>query len=501
MKQVFNPYLPLWEYIPDGEPHIFGDRIYIYGSHDQAGGERYCMNDYVTWSAPVDDLSKWRFEGVIYRKEQDPSNTNKNLDLWAPDVVRGPDGRYYLYYCLARNPEIGVAVSDSPAGPFEFYGHVKYPEHIRNGTVLHEYMPFDPGVLVEGDQVYLYYGFSPAQKGMVSQTITARENEEGRENTENVPVFGEGSMAAELQTDMLTLKEVPHVCIPGSRRARGTEFEGDAFYEASSVRNINGRYYYIYSSEQSHELCYAVSDMPMGNYHYGGVIISNGDIGMDERKDPVYPPGNNHGSLVQIGEDWYIFYHRHTHGTDCSRQGCAEKVFISPQGNIMQAEITSCGLNGRPLSTKGSYPAAIACHLTRNYDVTHEKSSEEGQTKKRMPMIVEGKQAENKTKGKVYIKDITDGSVIGYKYFELSRIKALDLTIRGTAEGILIVSGEPGGKNAWGSISLTEKRETWENCRIPIRTPQGKQAMYLRFEGKGSLDLLEFGFVEEDEDE
>ncbi len=66
--QAFNPYLPSWEYIPDAEPHVFGDRLYVYGSHDRFDGPLFCMNDYVCWSAPIDDLSQWRFEGTIYKK-------------------------------------------------------------------------------------------------------------------------------------------------------------------------------------------------------------------------------------------------------------------------------------------------------------------------------------------------------------------------------------------------------------------------------------------------
>src|SRR5690625_5724753 len=63
LKQGVNPYLPSWEYIPDAEPHVFGDRVYIYGSHDRFNGHVYCLNDYVCWSAPVDDLGDWRYEG------------------------------------------------------------------------------------------------------------------------------------------------------------------------------------------------------------------------------------------------------------------------------------------------------------------------------------------------------------------------------------------------------------------------------------------------------
>ena len=93
-KQSFNPYLPNYEYIPDGEPHIFGERLYIYGSHDQFGGTKYCENDYVCWSVPLSDLKDWRFEGEIYSKKQHP-HKEEMAELFAPDVVRGKDGRYY----------------------------------------------------------------------------------------------------------------------------------------------------------------------------------------------------------------------------------------------------------------------------------------------------------------------------------------------------------------------------------------------------------------------
>ena len=94
LKQVTNPYLPSWEYVPDGEPYVFGDRVYVYGSHDFFNGDLYCMGDYVCWSAPADDLGQWRYEGVIYRKDQDPHNGDLQGNLYAPDVTIGPDGRY-----------------------------------------------------------------------------------------------------------------------------------------------------------------------------------------------------------------------------------------------------------------------------------------------------------------------------------------------------------------------------------------------------------------------
>ncbi|MDY3919417.1 MAG: family 43 glycosylhydrolase, partial [Candidatus Limivivens sp.] len=164
----------------------------------------------------VENLKDWRWEGVIYRRDQDPSNADDTLQLWAPDVTRGPDGKYYLYYCLSFLPEIGVAVSDSPAGPFAFYGHVKYPDSTLGGKKLQEFMPFDPAVLTDDDgRVYLYYGFAPAgEKEMPKKALW-----KGRE-----VVFGEDGMAVELEPDMLTMKDTPHVCVPGGHHTEGTSF-------------------------------------------------------------------------------------------------------------------------------------------------------------------------------------------------------------------------------------------------------------------------------------
>ena len=130
-----NPFLPLNTYIADGEPHVFGNRVYLFGSHDKAGGDTYCMRNYEFWSAPVKDLETWSCKGVSYRADQDPLYGEKLKYMYAPDVVQGNDGRFYLYYCMSGEKGAGgyggpisVAVCDTPDGHYECYGFVRNPD-------------------------------------------------------------------------------------------------------------------------------------------------------------------------------------------------------------------------------------------------------------------------------------------------------------------------------------------------------------------------------------
>ncbi|MDR2535805.1 MAG: family 43 glycosylhydrolase, partial [Treponema sp.] len=352
-KQVFNPYLPEWEYIPDGEPRVFGERLYVFGSHDRFNGEKYCQNDYVCWSAPVGDLSCWGYDGVIYRAVQDPHNPEGNMRLFAPEVVQGSDGGYYLYYGLSSRNAVSVARCGVPNGNYEFLSDVRYPD----GTVLGEKpgdrLQFDPGVLVDGDgTVFLYTGFSPGEEllGIMKQTLGPR-------------IAGEGGTVAELEQDMKTVKTPPAPLIPGWQNALGTSFEGHEFFEASSIRKFGGTYYFIYSSVLSHELCYATSNYPDRDFRYRGILHSNGDIGIAASGEAKNFWGNNHGSIAHINGAYYIFGHRQTNAHEFSRQGVAEKLVEAGDGGFMQAEMTSCGLNGGPLTGAGTYSAGIACNL------------------------------------------------------------------------------------------------------------------------------------------
>lgn len=155
---------------------------------------------------------------------------------------------------------------------------------------------------------------------------------------------------------MVTMKHAPVFVIPGCGHGKGTSFEGHEFLEASSLRKINGKYCFIYSSQAQHELCYAASDSIYGPYTYQGVLISNAwENGLRNNW------ANNHGSLVEINGRYAVFYHRHTCGIQYSRQACAEWI-RQEDGVFTTAEVTCEGLRGKALDC-GVYPAGMACFV------------------------------------------------------------------------------------------------------------------------------------------
>ncbi len=466
-----NPYLPLWEYVPDGEPRVFGDRLYLYGSHDRSGGQFFCLEDYVVWSAPLSDLSAWRFDGVSYRRDQDPHNPDGKWELFAPDVVRGVDGRYYLYYCLRMQQEFGVAVADRPEGPFAFYGHVKRPD----GSIFDELMPYDPSVLVDDDgRVFLYYGYT-------SEAIAAKFG----------ATVSPGGMVLELEQDMLTVRSGPKVALPRDIHTEGTGFEGHGYYEAPSVRKIHGKYYFVYSSEVCHELCCAVSDRPDEGYRYGGVIVSNGDIGLRGREYPTALPGNDHGGLAEVNGQFYIFYQRHTQCTQYSRQGCAEPVTILPDGSIPQVEISSGGLQNGPLPATGVWSAAYACHLTHR-DGRKMRLYREADPSI-LPAIWEDTDEPDRTRRVQYIRNLTDGSAAGFKYFRANNVRQITLTLRGRGDGcFVILAGPLDGGAVLARLPVTGSAD-WKAWSAPVDWNE-TSALYLVYEGRGSLDLRDIRF-------
>lgn len=468
-KNALNPYLPSWEYIPDGEPYVFDGRVYVYGSHDLFNGYVFCLGDYVCWSAPVDDLGNWRYEGVIYPKTSDPLNRDGKMCLYAPDVTVGPDGRYYLYYVLDKVSVVSVAVCDTPAGKYEFYGYVHYADGTRLGEKPGDEPQFDPGVLTENGKTYLYTGF--CGRGDKSRS---------------------GAMVTVLDSDMLTILKAPFFVAPGSEYSAGTGFEGHAFFEAPSIRKIDDTYYFIYSSEVMHELCYATAKSPTEKFTYGGVIVSNCDLHISTYKPADMPTAygaNNHGSIVQILDKWYIFYHRHTNGTWYSRQGCAEEIKVLADGTIPQVEITSCGLNGGPLPGHGEYPAYLACNLFTDTPSMYVGGD-------RYPKIIQdGRDGDEETG---YLANIQNSATAGFKYFSCQGVTAFALTTRGYAGGTFEV------KTAWDGEVLASfsipSSNVWERYVSPIRIPDGVHAIYLTYRGHGNISLKSFELLTAEDD-
>lgn len=487
-KQVFNPFLPSYEYVPDGEPHVFDNRVYIYGSHDRFNGNAYCMNNYVSYSAPIDNLKEWRYEGIIYDKTKDPMNRDGKKNLFAPDVQQGPDGRYYIYYAFDFISVIGVAVCDTPAGEYEFYGHVHYADGRIVGINDGDPFSFDPAVLVDEDnRVYLYSGFATINKELV--TMVKGGGFEQLPEPRNIEL--EGGYVMELEKDMVTLKTSPKLIFNKAGKSEGTGFEGHEFYEASSIRKIGKKYYFVYSSINSHELCYAVSNSPTEGFKYGGTIISNGDIFFNGRnkEDALNYWGNNHGGMIKAGGKWYIFYHRQTNRHELSRQACAEEIKIDAEGNIAQVEMTSCGLNGTSLRGQGEYEARIACNLfSAEGSIKYEYQRPDNFSDIHPYFTQEGEDRE--LDGNQYIANLRNGATAGFKYFIFDKVKELAIKVRGTGKGIIKVSTELGGKELC-KIPVDTTSE-WNTFSGNINIDSGIKPLYFVYEGEGFIDFTSF---------
>ena len=477
----------------------------------------FCLNDYVCYSADLHNLRDWRYEGVIFRKEQDPRNQKEGEPdeipfiydtkgrfagglnapgihaLWAPDVVQGRDGRFYLYYCLDFLPEIGVAVCDTPAGAYEFFGFVRHADGTLLGQREGDLGQFDPGIFIDDDgEIYLYSGNAPMY----------REHIGGKQ----------ASQVMTLEQDMLTLKKDPVKLLPDLSDSEGTGFEGHEFFEASSIRKINGVYYLIYSSVLSRELCYATSRYPDRGYQFGGTLVDICDAGIDGRtaEHAHNCSGNTHGSIENVLGQWYVFYHRQTNRTQYSRQGCAERITIAEDGTIAQVPVTSCGLNGGPLRGEGSYPAAICCHLTGKNGIPFsdqikmkweypfltqdfaDRDPEKTDTAERLSQssLEEKMETANVTQ---YIANFADGCTAGYKFFDFTSESSASVLLRGRAYGTLkIAVDDETCKTVCGEIPVRIYTEKWTELCGTVRIPAGVHSMYFKYEGSGWADFAAF---------
>lgn len=495
LRTVGNPFLPLWEHIPDGEPHIFEDpdhpdtyRLYLYGSHDSRR-TAYCGRELVVWSAALDDLNHWRYDGEILRVDRDAEGNLLNPEgeadvLYAPDitVVEGEDGTktYYLYpNDQAEGRTSLIAKSSRPDGPFEVCNWSDEAPNRTEGV-----LGFDPAVLVDDDgRVYGYWGFKR-------------------------------SFAAELDpTTMATVKpgtEIVEDLIP--TRHANSVFR---FYEASSIRKVKDKYILVYSrwTEEgefgmpttNYTLAYAYSDRPLGPYTYGGTIIDARGRERDEAGNPIASAtvtGNTHGGIVEVNGQWYVFYHRQSGKNEFARQAMVApievKVEEGPGGKVFisEGEYTSEGFSSEGLDPTERHSAGLACWHTGPKVAVHGWPEKQLFGSYVAPSYGTDDRFDapyalhNNTNWVVYN---TDGSIVGYKYFNFTKThQKADLTLRLIPEGIKgtirVMVGRPwtsqGGVEL-GRVELTETMEcTSTEFRIEVPTLaelEGKQALFFCF--------------------
>lgn len=281
------------------------------------------------------------------------------------------------------------------------------------------------------------------------------------------------------------------------RLNRGTKQAVGYFYHNTAecdfnIRKVGDKYYFIYSSELSHELCYAVSDSPCRGFVYGGTLVDNADLGLCDTAR--YFTGNNHGSIEQINGRWYVFYHRHTNSSMFCRQGMVEPIEILPDGRIPQVEITTSGPNGAPLPAVElrELPAYAACNLYMTQPP--QVNAEAGQNP--FPYITQDGadvMPESESKPEAYICNLTPGTVVGFKYLNFQNVTKVSVKTRGMCyyggfDVLLTADGEP-----IGTVSAARGNEwTWQTTELAI--PDGISAIYFRMKGYGTLSLAAVKF-------
>ena len=465
-----NPYMPLWEHVPDGEPRVFtheGEtRVYVYGSHDTEKNQ-YCGRDYVVWSAPVSDLTDWKCHGVCY------SAADGSI-LYAPDVVQKGD-TWYMYAAEQKGSVIRVASAKTPWGPFE------NPKKTDLG--------FDPGVLVDDDgRVYAFWGFC-------------------------------ASYGAELEEDMATIREgTLHEHILGHCDANFSWMQGekehidhrDGFFEASSPRKILGKYVYLYSKRYNEPvpelgvredcngfLSYKWSDSPLEGYRDGGDISFNGGEILPDvpgKGIMTYRWGNNHGSVAEINGQWYIFYHRQTGRDEFSRQAMMEPIDAAKgkDGKIYlgkiryeegepaasgPVEMTSQGPQVNGLDARQWISAGYACHLYRPGGGPQ-------------PWIA--RVDERRDDVSAPVREITDGVTVGFRYLQFGMKTPETVTVRLRAEAPLTLSvradSRDGKTIASAGIQPGEREIT-----LPLNSALiGRHAIYFAFSSDRSGPIADF---------
>lgn len=278
------------DYMADPSVHVFNGRLYIYPSHDRESGipendngDHFDMNDYHVLS--TDDVMQGEIvdHGVALKVADIPW---AGCQLWDCDIAC-KDGKYYLYFPLKDRNDIfrmGVAISDKPEGPF-----IPQPDPIRGSYSI------DAAVFRDDDGSYYMY-FGGIWGGQLQRYRDNKAIESPCLPADNEPALP--SRVVKLSDNMLEFAEEPRPVIVLGEDGKPL-FAGDPhhFFEASWMHKYKGKYYFSYSTGDTHLLCYAVGDNPYGPFTYQGVILT-----------PVVG-WTTHHSIAEYKGKWYLFHH------------------------------------------------------------------------------------------------------------------------------------------------------------------------------------------------
>lgn len=280
-------------YTADPSAHVFNDKIYIYPSHDintgipeNDNGDHFAMKDYHVFS--MDSMGgKVTDHGIALDVKDIPW---AGRQLWAPDAAY-KNGTYYLYFPLKDKQDIfriGVATSKTPEGPFKAQS-----EPVKGSFSI------DPAVFTDTDGIsYMYFG--GIWGGQLQKWENGKFNADGSKtdrNKDDEPALT--PKVAKMSNDMLKFAEEPKdiVILDENRKVLKGGDHDKRFFEASWVHKYNGKYYFSYSTGDTHQICYAIGENPYGPFIYQGVILK-----------PVVG-WTSHHSIVEFKGIWLLFYH------------------------------------------------------------------------------------------------------------------------------------------------------------------------------------------------
>ena len=301
----------------DPSANVFNGRLYIYPSHDWDSGEafdddggHFQMKDYHVLSLEDVENGEVTDHGEVLAVKDIPWASRQ---LWDNDVVE-KDGKYYMVYCAKDKNgvfHLGIAVSDCPEGPF-----TPQADPIRGSYSI------DPCVFKDDDgAIYTYFGGiwgGQLQRYKDNQALSVEHLPEGDE-----PALP--SRVARMTDDMLQFAEEPRAVLVVDDNGEPLKAsDPHRFFEASWMHKMNGKYYFSYSTGDTHYLCYAVGDNPYGPFTYKGVIL-----------EPVVG-WTTHHSIVEYKGKWYLFHHDcvPSEGKTWLRSVKVKELDIDADGNI-----------------------------------------------------------------------------------------------------------------------------------------------------------------------